>query len=136
MSLVGSTPPGGAADAFNALYAKVYTHQPLESANYAYDGTLVMALAIQKAGSLDPEKIVQSIPMVTNPPGAVVYNYKDGLAALTAGKKIKLYGASGPLVFDKFHNAYGPFDVVQAGLDGKLVTLMTISADEIQKSAQ
>ena len=136
VSLVGSTPPGGAADAFNALYAKVYTHQPLESANYAYDGTLVMALAIQKAGSLDPEKIVQSIPMVTNPPGAVVYNYKDGLAALTAGKKIKLYGASGPLVFDKFHNAYGPFDEVQAGLDGKLITLMTISADEIQKSAQ
>ncbi|TMI78615.1 MAG: amino acid ABC transporter substrate-binding protein [Bacillati bacterium ANGP1] len=136
VSLVGSTPPGAAADAFAALYAKLYTHEPLESSNYAYDGTIVMALAIQKAGGTDPEKIVASLPLVTNPGGAVVYTYRDGLAGLTSGKRIKYYGASGPMVFDKYHNAYGPFDVVQAGTDGKLRTLVTISADEIQKAAQ
>ena len=77
-----------------------------------------------------------SIPLVTTPGGAVVYTYRDGLAGLAAGKKIKFYGASGPMVFDKYHNAYGPFDVVQAGTNGKLRTLVTISADEIQKAAQ
>jgi ABC-type branched-subunit amino acid transport system substrate-binding protein len=136
VSLVGSSPPGGAADAFNALYAKVYNHQPLERSNYAYDGTIVLALAIDKAGDTTPEKIVASIPMVTNPPGVVVQTYAEAVAALKAGRKINYDGASGAIDFNQNHNAYGPFDVVQAGTDGKLHTVMTLSAADIQKAAQ
>src|SRR5205807_1400107 len=96
VSLVGSTPPGAAADAFAALYAKLYTHEPLESSNYAYDGTIVMALAIQKAGGTDPEKIVASLPLVTNPGGAVVYTYRGEANGTTAsGRPADGHAANG-----------------------------------------
>jgi ABC-type branched-subunit amino acid transport system substrate-binding protein len=136
VSLVASSPPGAAADAFNAFYARVYDHQPLESSNYAYDGTIALALAIDKSGDTTPEKIVASIPLVTNPPGVVVQTYAEAVAALKAGKKINYDGASGSIDFNQNHNAYGSFDVVQVGTDGRLHTVMTLSAADIQKAAQ
>lgn len=51
---------------------------------------------------------VGKIPSVTKmQKGAVtVHTYKQGLAALKKGKKIFYSGASGPLLFDKYHTAY------------------------------
>jgi hypothetical protein len=34
-----------------------------------------------------------------------VHTYADGVAAIKAGKKIQYVGASGPLIFDRYHSA-------------------------------
>ena len=55
------------------------------------------------------------------------------MAALKAGTKIRYDGASGPYDYNDQHNIFGAFDVVQADADtGKLVTIQTLSADELK----
>ncbi len=134
VSLQGATTPGQAGDVFLKYYQKLYTHQPLASANYSYDAGIVLALAITKAGAFDPYKVIASIPAVSNPPGARCFDYATCLGLLRAGKKINYEGASGPVDFDKTHNVTGPFDVVQVGTDGEEHTIMTITAAEMEKA--
>jgi branched-chain amino acid transport system substrate-binding protein len=131
VSLEGATTPGKAGDTFVKYYKQLYTHQPLASANYSYDAAIVLALAIDKAGALDPNKVIASIPAVSNPPGTKCFDYRGCLALLKRGTKINYDGASGPIDFDATHNVTGPFDVVQADNDGVEHTIMTITADEM-----
>jgi branched-chain amino acid transport system substrate-binding protein len=133
VSAVGSSAPGGGADAFNKFYAQTWHHQPLASANYAYDGVVDLALAMDKAGSTDPSQILSAIPAVSNPPGTQVVSYATGLADINAGKKIKYQGASGPMTFNQFHNVFGPFDIVQSDPSGNLTTLITFNAEQLQR---
>lgn len=133
VSAVGSSAPGGGATYFNQFYAKAWHHQPKASANYAYDGAVDLALAIDKAGSTNPDKIVAAIPAVSNPPGTKVYSYAQGVAALKKGTKINYDGASGPTDYNMNHNVLGPFDIVQAQTDGSLKTLYTFSAAQLGK---
>ena len=43
--------------------------QPLASATYAYDATIALALAIDKAGSTTGAAFAKDIPLVTTAPG-------------------------------------------------------------------
>jgi branched-chain amino acid transport system substrate-binding protein len=132
VSAVGSSAPGGGADAFNKFYAQTWHHQALASANYAYDGVVDLALAMDKAGSTDPNAVVTAIPQVSNPPGTKVVNYATGQTDIKAGTKINYEGASGPTDYNSFHNVYGPFDMVQADPSGNLTTLITFTAAQLQ----
>ncbi len=132
VSLIGGSEPGGGGDVFNQWYAKVFNHQPLANANYAYDSVMVLALAIEKAGSTDPNAIADATTQVTNPPGQKVSDWATALAALKAGTKINYEGASGPMDYDQYHNVFGPFDAVVVGLDGNLQTVQTFKADELK----
>jgi ABC-type branched-subunit amino acid transport system substrate-binding protein len=134
VSAVGSALGGGGTASFNKYYSQSWHAQPLAGANYAYDGVLDLALAMDKAGSTSPAAVVKAIPEVSNPPGALVATYPQGVADLKAGKKINYEGASGPTDYNKFHNVYGPFDVVQATLSGNPLTktLYTFSAKQLQ----
>lgn len=71
-----------------------------------YDAVTMVALAADEAKSLSPNSynpLVASI--VKGSPGAVVvHTYAQGLAALKKGEKIHYVGASGSIVFDKYHN--------------------------------
>jgi branched-chain amino acid transport system substrate-binding protein len=135
VSLVGSSAPGAGQSSFKQYYSKLYSHDPLGNAVYSYDALIVLALATEKAGSTDPDKIKAAIKEVSNSPGQTVTNYADGLAALKAGKKINYEGASGPMDFNSHNNVFGPFDVVQAGTDGNLKTVTTISATDLARAA-
>jgi hypothetical protein len=57
------------------------------------------------AKSTSPATYNADVVKVTTPGGTVVHTYADGLAALKAGKQITYVGASGPLVFNKYHSA-------------------------------
>jgi branched-chain amino acid transport system substrate-binding protein len=135
-SLQGATTPGAAGDTFLKYYAKLYTHQPLASANYSYDAAIDLALAITKAGAFNPNAVIAAIPVVSNPPGTTCIDYPSCVTLLKAGKKINYEGASGPIDYDKTHNVTGPFDVVQVGTDGQEHTIMTITAAEMEKAEQ
>ncbi|MDQ2828321.1 MAG: ABC transporter substrate-binding protein [Chloroflexota bacterium] len=128
-SVEGSNALGGGGATFLQYYARLYKHQPLSGANYGYDATIALALAIDKAHSTNGDAIVAALPQVSNPPGTAVTTYAAGLQALKAGKKINYEGAGGPMDFDKYHNVYGPFQAVQATADGKSFRVVaTISA--------
>ena len=106
--------------------------QPLASATYSYDATIALALAIDKAKSTSGTVYAKDIPLVTSPPGTTVYSYKQGLAALKAGKKINYDGASGNMDYNQFHNVFGPYQLVKSNLAGVEQVVGTISAKQLQ----
>jgi ABC-type branched-subunit amino acid transport system substrate-binding protein len=134
-SVEGSSVPGGGGTWFLRYNQQVNHHAPLAGANYAYDGIIDLALAIDAAGSTDAGKIIAQFDNVSNPPGLAVTNYRDALAALKAHKKINYEGTSGPMDFDKFHNVSGPWDVVKSDTQGNLKTLLTLSATDVGRAA-
>lgn len=133
ISVEGSNAPSASYQQFATAYQAANGHAPLTNSSYAYDCTMVFALAIQLAGSSDPSKWVSDIIKVSNPPGTTVTDYKTAVAAIKAGKKVNYDGVSGPMDFDKNHNVAGPWDVVQASgnADNGTTVLETISADKI-----
>lgn len=116
---------------FASLYAAVKGGEPLSGANFAYDGLVVEALAMDAAHSIDPSVWVNYIKQVANGPGQVVTSYADGLAALKSGKKINYDGASGPMDYNQYNNVFGPFTAVQLQSDGSYKTVATLSATDL-----
>jgi len=131
VSLIGGSEPGGGGTVFNTWYAKLYNHQPLANANYAYDAVMLLALAIESAGSTDPQAMVDAIPKISNPPGQKVSDWATAVAALKAGTKIDYNGASGPMDYNQYHNVFGPFDAVQVDLQGTSQIVQTFSAADL-----
>lgn len=135
LSVQGSDALTSSGQAYAAAYQALLGHAPLSGASYAYDCAMSFALAMDKAGTSDPNKWVNDITNVTNPPGTQVNDYKTALADLKAGMKINYEGVSGPMDFDKYHNVAGAWDVMQAtgNADAGVSRLETISADQIQQ---
>ena len=72
-----------------------------------FDAVSITALAMNEAHSTNPSVYNKFVVKVTAPAhgATVVHTYAEGLAALKAKKTIQYVGASGPLVFDKYHSA-------------------------------
>ncbi|HEX7405997.1 MAG TPA: ABC transporter substrate-binding protein [Candidatus Nanopelagicaceae bacterium] len=134
-SIEGASVSGAATNAFNAEYKKILKGAPLASASYAYDATILLALAITQAKSTKGPLIAAAIMKVSNAPGVTVQTYAAGLKALKAGKKINYDGASGPMDFDKYHNVFGPFEAVKSDASGNFVTFKTMTALELMKAS-
>lgn len=135
-------PPSGPAYASfrSALYASkatskanlaVYSTDPY--AMGYYDSVNLMALAMLAAKSTDPVKYNKFIPAVSNPgPGKVVVNtFEAGAKALASGKQIQYVGASGPAVFNKYHNSTGAFEVAGYVSAGKISLKGMVTAAQI-----
>lgn len=133
-SVEGSNQLTAAGPTFEKWYKKVNGHAPLAGSAYGYDCTIDFALAMTKAGTTDPNKWVNDIMAVSNPPGQQVSDYKQAVALIKQGKQIDYQGASGPMDFNKYHNVTGAWDVVKASGDatGDTTTLETISGSAIQ----
>lgn len=93
-----------------------------------YDAVNITALAMTEAKSTSPSTYNSFVTKVTAPtPGAVVvHDYASGLTALKAGKQIQYVGASGPLVFDKYHSAGRAFSYDTFDAAAKSMTPVTI----------
>jgi ABC-type branched-subunit amino acid transport system substrate-binding protein len=123
----------------NAVFMKYFNEdykgqQPLASATYAYDATIALALAIDKAGTTNGPTYAKDIPLVTSPPGTVVYDYKTAMADLKAGKKINYDGASGNMDYNQYHNVFGPYEMVRSNLAGVEQVVGTISAAQLEQA--
>lgn len=80
-----------------------YVGQPYAISDF--DAVAITALAMTMAKSTNPSTYNAFVTKVTAPGGTIVHTYADGLAAIKAGKAITYVGASGPLVFNKYHSA-------------------------------
>jgi branched-chain amino acid transport system substrate-binding protein len=81
----------------------------------AYDSVNVVALAMLEANSTVGRNFNSHIQSVTSPsPNAIQVNsFAEGKAALAKHQKIQYIGATGVLDFNKWHNSYGGFQVLQ-----------------------
>lgn len=131
----GVSEGGSALTTFTKYYQQANkTTVPANLAEMAYDGTIIAALAIDRAGSLSGSAIAAQVTQVSSPPGMTVYNYADGLAALKAGKKINYNGVASTDDFNQYHNVEGPFGVYVFDKTGNTKEIATISAQALQGS--
>ena len=97
------TDAGAAFDkAWQAAYGEVPSYPYLRE---TYDAVYLIALAAEKADSVDPAAIRDALRDIANPPGDTINPGTEGwqaaVAALTAGDDINYEGASGPADFDE-----------------------------------
>ncbi|HVB51377.1 MAG TPA: ABC transporter substrate-binding protein [Acidimicrobiales bacterium] len=112
--------------------------QPLqwESDPYSvadYDSVVIMALAMDMAHSSSPKVYNRYITKVTNPSAGavVVHTYAAGKKALAQGKHIQYAGASGAIIFDRWHNAGQGF-AIERYKNGNWHIISRLSAAEIK----
>jgi hypothetical protein len=127
-SLVGSFTAGpgvpGTGAAYNTFAAAVKVEPKFlsqygslitgdDAVQTEYDFTVLCALAMDKAKSVDPTVWDADVTSVANAqPGAVVvHTYAEGAAALAAGKQIQYVGVTGDVAFNQYHNSYGSWTV-------------------------
>lgn len=135
-------PPSGPA--YGPFRTALYASKAASAANLAvystdpyamgyYDSVNIMALAMIAAKSTSTTKYNAKITAVSNPgPGkVVVHTFAAGKAALEAGKQIQYVGASGPAVFNRYHNSTGAFEVAGYLGPGKIKLVGVVSASQI-----
>jgi ABC-type branched-subunit amino acid transport system substrate-binding protein len=136
VSVVGATSASSGDAAFLSAYTAQFGKKtPIPAANYAYDGTNILALAIDEAKSTDGLAIQKAIKVISNPPGVACSSYATCDSLLKAGKQIDYQGASGTMDFNSHNNTYGPFDVVASNSAGTgSVTVGTVSSQQLQQA--
>jgi len=89
--------------------------QPPAYAANLYDAVIVLALAIEQAGTAtDGQAIRDALYKVTDPNGANTFGPDKFVAAESAianGIKVKYIGASGPMTFDQYGNVQADYIV-------------------------
>jgi branched-chain amino acid transport system substrate-binding protein len=111
---IGPTIDSGtsAAQKFDQLYRAAYnTDTNKLYIAQTYDAVMLIALAIEQAGSTDHTKIRDALRQICCAPGEVIEpgEWAKAKAAIAAGKKIDYQGASGDLEFDEYGNVSGVY---------------------------
>ncbi len=102
----GALPPSEFTEVFDDLYTAEYGSLfKVPFTREAYDAVIAIALAAERAGSVDPTAIRDSLREIANAPGAVVGPPPAGIAealrAVANGEDIDYTGASGSVEFDE-----------------------------------
>ena len=102
---------------------------------HLYDGIIMTALAMVAANSADPTVYNPKIIDIANGvSGAVVVNtFKDGVAALKAGKSIRYVGAAGENNFNQYNNSQQGYNLVTMDKDGNEVVIGQLSEAQTQQ---
>jgi len=140
--VVGNPVANPAVTAFNAAVLAVQSKlaKPVSQwennsfSESGYDAVIVLALAMDAAKSADGSVYNKDIMQVTAPGAGkqVVYTYAAGEAALAAGHQIQYIGASGPILFNAYHNSFGSQAVEEFPANASAVVVGTISQAAVQ----
>jgi ABC-type branched-subunit amino acid transport system substrate-binding protein len=140
--VVGTPVTNPAVAPFNADVLAVGSKLPKPVAQWennsfseaGFDGLMALALAMDAAHSTKGSVYNSFIAKVTAPGNGkvVVYTYAAGERALAAGKQIQYIGASGPLLFNRYHNSFGSQAVEEFPANGAAVVVGTISQAAVQ----
>lgn len=99
---------------FKAEYSKKFGEPPQKPfMDGAYDATIAIALAIQRAGSATGPAIRDNLRKVTNSPGEKVTcdELKKAFDLLKSGKEINYQGASGVFDFDEYGSTFTAIEI-------------------------
>lgn len=108
--------------------------QPSNGQSYIYDAVNVWALGAQIAGTTSMPAIEQGILKAANGPGTECFDYLTCFNLLKSGKTINYQGAASSVDFDKYHNVYGPFDVLHYNADGTSSSVSSLTPQQIQQA--
>lgn len=67
---------------------------------HVFDSVLLLALAMEQAGSTDGAAVASAMTDISNAPGTKVDSFADGAAAVASGDGVDYDGASGAIDFD------------------------------------
>jgi branched-chain amino acid transport system substrate-binding protein len=131
---------GPSADAFAKAFTAAYNRPAVGPGLHTmYDAAAVTLLAMQAAPSGDGPALRDALRAVQDPQGMEVgpgvEEFRKGLEALKAGKKIRYVGATGAFRFDKNGDVSGPMLIWKIA-DGAIVTERTISLEEMNELEQ
>ncbi len=131
---------GPPADAFAKAFTAAYNRPAVGPGLHTmYDAAAVTMLAMQAAPVAGGPALRDALRAVQDPAGLEVgpgiEEFKKGLEALKAGKKIRYVGATGAFRFDKNGDVTGPM-LIRKIVDGAIVTEKTISLEEMMALEQ
>ncbi|HYM96170.1 MAG TPA: ABC transporter substrate-binding protein [Candidatus Sulfotelmatobacter sp.] len=120
-----------------STFADAPKYKQRGSTLHLYDGIIMTALAMVATNSKDPTVYNPKIKEIANGvSGAQVVNtYKDGVAALKAGKSIKFEGAGGQNQFDQYNNSVAGYIWVTYDNQGNEVKAGQMTPDQTQTIA-
>jgi len=118
-----------------STFADAPKYKQRGSTLHLYDGIIMTALAMVATNSSDRTVYNPKIIEIANgTSGATVVNtYKDGVAALKAGKSIRFVGAGGENNFDQYNNSQSGYILVAYDKDGNEVTAGKLTPDQTAK---
>jgi ABC-type branched-subunit amino acid transport system substrate-binding protein len=121
-----------------STFADAPKYKQRGSTLHLYDGIIMTALAMTATNSADPTVYNSKIKEIANgTSGAVVVNtYKDGVAAIKAGKTIQFVGAGGTNSFDAFNNSVAGYIWVTYDNQGNEVKAGQMTPEQTAKIAQ
>jgi branched-chain amino acid transport system substrate-binding protein len=118
-----------------STFADAPKYKQRGSTLHLYDGIIMTALAMVATNSSDPTVYNPKIIEIANgTSGATIVNtYKDGVAALKAGKTIRFEGAAGENNFDQYNNSQSGYILVAYDRDGNEVKVGQLTPDQTSK---
>ncbi|HEY8679449.1 MAG TPA: ABC transporter substrate-binding protein [Candidatus Dormibacteraeota bacterium] len=111
------------------------TYKQRGSTLHLYDGVIMTALAMVATNSKDSTVYNPKIKDIANGvSGATDVNtYKDGIAALKAGKSIHFVGAGGATNFNQYNNSQQGYLLVGVDKDGNEITNAHLTQQQTQQ---
>jgi ABC-type branched-subunit amino acid transport system substrate-binding protein len=121
-----------------STFADAPKYKQRGSTLHLYDGIIMTALAMTATNSADPTVYNPKIKQIANgTSGAQVVNtYKDGVAAIKAGKSIQFVGAGGQNSFDAYNNSVAGYIWVMYDNQGNEVKAGQMTPAQTEQIAQ
>lgn len=98
----------------------------------SYDAMNLTALALQRAGEISRQAVVDNIREVGSAPGVEVLDFASGKEELENGNEINYQGAATTCDFDEFGNVYSPVAIMRI-VDGAWEAETVYSAEELRE---
>jgi ABC-type branched-subunit amino acid transport system substrate-binding protein len=120
-----------------STFADAPKYKQRGSTLHLYDGIIMTALAMTATNSADPTVYNSKIKEIANgTSGAtVVTTYKDGVAAIKAGKSIQFVGAGGANSFDQYNNSVSGYIWVTYDNQGNEVKVGQMTPQQTEQIA-
>jgi branched-chain amino acid transport system substrate-binding protein len=118
-----------------STFADAPKYKQRGSTLHLYDGIIMTALAMLETNSSDPTVYNPKIIEIANgTSGATVVNtYKDGAAAIKAGKTVRFVGAGGENTFDQYNNSVSGYIWVNYDAQGNEVKVGQMTPQQTEQ---
>ena len=109
---------GPGREKFVELYKEKYGEGPVVLSDVGYDATTLLLLAVEAAGSKDPDKVAAKVAEVATAPGKKCVWYGECAELIRDGEEVDFDGAMNALTFDDTHNVISDFSLIAISPEG------------------
>lgn len=130
---VGPAQAGPGKTEFAKLYREHFDSEPVVYADFGYDATTLLLLAVEQADTTDPARIAEAVPKVAAAPGEKCTSFATCVKLIRAGTDVDFDGAANSLELNEHHNVVAPFALSAVKANGSVTGSSTaaFSLEEI-----